>query len=78
MTTTPKIIAVNVRPPIPVRDFDWVAYVDGQEEGCSGHGATKAGALCDIAEMLADSDDEDSRWLALHVRIDLFGMGEAA
>lgn len=28
-------------PPIPVRRFDWHAYIDGQEEGPTGYGFTE-------------------------------------
>jgi len=41
-------------PPIPVRDFDWQAYVDGYEPGDAlGHGATEEQA---VAELLAAMD----------------------
>jgi hypothetical protein len=51
-----KIIVVNEYPPIPIRDFDWCAYHDGDEE-CPwrhGWGATREAALADLARL----DDE--------------------
>ena len=38
--------------PIPMRMFDWAAYVDAQEEGPTGYGLTEAGALADLKEQL--------------------------
>lgn len=47
-----KIITEFIYPPIPVRNFDWVAYRDGDEEGPQGHGATEAEAIAELMEML--------------------------
>ena len=42
-----------VNPPIPVRDFDWQAYVDGYEPGDAlGHGDTEAEAVADLLAVL--------------------------
>ena len=42
-----------VYPPIPVRSFDWQAYVDGYEPGDAlGHGATEAEAVADLLAAL--------------------------
>lgn len=38
-------------PPIPVRHFDWHAYIDGQEE-VTGYGATELEAVTELAERL--------------------------
>lgn len=47
-----KIITKYNPPPIPRRDFDWCAYVDGQEEnGKYGWGYTKAEAISDLFEI---------------------------
>jgi hypothetical protein len=35
----------NVFPPIPIRQFDWVAWFDGMEEGPQEHGTTEAEAV---------------------------------
>lgn len=41
-----KIITTFEYPPIPVRNFDWVAQYEGQEEsGWYGHGETKEDAI---------------------------------
>lgn len=47
-----KIITDFVYPPIPIRNFDWVAYRDGDEEGPQGHGATEAEAIAELMELL--------------------------
>ena len=44
-------------PPIPVRSFDWQAYVDGYEPGYEpgdalGHGDTEAEAVADLLAVL--------------------------
>lgn len=45
----PKIVTSFVYPPIPVRQFDWCAYRDGEEEaGGYGYGATEAEAIADL------------------------------
>lgn len=50
-----KIITTFVYPPIPLRQFDWVAYRDGTEEsGRYGYGPTKDKA---IAELLMLEDE---------------------
>ena len=38
-------------PPIPVRHFDWHAFIDGQEE-VTGYGATELEAVTELAEKL--------------------------
>ncbi len=45
-------------PPIPVRDFDWLAYFDGQEEGPQGWGRTKDAAIADLIENFPDEYEE--------------------
>lgn len=48
------IVTENICPPIPIRDYDWRAFVDGQEEeGPYGYGATEAEA---IKELKAELD----------------------
>lgn len=57
MSRTPNrhgIVTVYVYPPIPVRDMDWMAYIEGDEEGPTGRGETEADALLDLAGQLAD------------------------
>ncbi len=43
-----------VKPPIPTTMFDWMAYIDGEEEdGPTGRGPTELEALRDLCEQLA-------------------------
>jgi hypothetical protein len=43
------IVTSNICPPIPVRDMDWCAYPDGEEEnGGYGYGATEDAAVADL------------------------------
>ncbi len=43
-----KVIVSYYEPPIPIRNFDWLAYFDGREEGPCGYGKTKMEALDDL------------------------------
>ena len=44
-----EIRTEHVRPPIPVRHYDWHAWVDGEEEdGIYGTGPTEAAAIEDL------------------------------
>lgn len=55
-----KIVTSHVYPPIPVRDFDWCAHYDGEEEaGGYGYGATEAEAIRDFIEN--HKEDHDAR-----------------
>lgn len=54
----PKIATSHVYPPIPLRQFDWCAYIDGEEEaGNYGWGRTEADAIADLKQILAEKDD---------------------
>ncbi len=45
-----KIITTHVYPPIPSRQFDWVAHYEGDDEtGEYGYGETEAMAIADLA-----------------------------
>jgi hypothetical protein len=45
----------RICPPIPTRQYDWSAWVDGEEEQCStAYGPTEAEALRNLAEQLAE------------------------
>jgi hypothetical protein len=47
------IVTDHVFPPIPVRQFDWCAWLDGQEEaGPRGWGETEAQAIDALLEEL--------------------------
>lgn len=48
---TRKIVTHHEFPPIPVREFDWCAHYEGQEEaGHYGWGSTEAEAIADFNE----------------------------
>ena len=59
-----KIVTVPVFPPIPTRNFDWQAYMDGTIDVCGdpecgcrskaivGMGATEEEAIDDLLEQL--------------------------
>lgn len=48
-----KIVTDFVYPPIPVREFDWCAWVDGcEEDGPRGWGKTKEQAVTALLEEL--------------------------
>lgn len=54
-----KIVTSYVCPPIPVRQFDWCAHYDGEEDaGGYGYGATEAEAIADFIENCAEDHDE--------------------
>ena len=45
--------------PIPPRQFDWSAWVDGTEEsGQIGHGATEQAAIDDLLMIVDDGSDD--------------------
>ena len=56
LTGKPAYNTTYVMPPIPMRDHDWCACIDGQEEdGPYGWGATEAEAIADLKEKLEDA-----------------------
>lgn len=45
----PRIRTRNICPPIPLRQFDWCAWIDGEEERQEyGYGRTEAEAISDL------------------------------
>lgn len=59
MKTDPKIITSHVFPPIPIRAFDWCAYVDGTEEsGLRGWGRTEQEAINDLTVLIDEASDD--------------------
>ncbi len=53
-----RIVTHHVCPPIPVRDFDWRAYLDGYEPGDPmGEGPTEDAAVADLLAQLGDGAD---------------------
>jgi len=56
---TRKIVTHHDYPPIPIRDLDWSAHYEGEEEaGLYGHGATEEEAIADFIENWAEFHDE--------------------
>ena len=61
-----EIITTCICPPIPIRNFDWQAYVEGTIDVCSdpecscrnkavvGHGATEQEAIDDLMEQIRE------------------------
>lgn len=41
-----------VYPPIPIRTSDWLAWIDGDEEGGHAYGPTEAEAVANLLELL--------------------------
>jgi len=51
--TKPRIIVECVNPPIPIRSFDWVAYLADHEPGSpQGYGSTAEEAVSDLSERM--------------------------
>jgi hypothetical protein len=48
-----SIVTEYVAPPVPSSLYDWMAYVEGDEE-TTGRGPTEAEALRDLCAKLAD------------------------
>lgn len=54
-----KIVTRYIRPPIPTTRFDWMAHVEGEDEdGPTGYGSTEADAVRELAEQLADREEQ--------------------
>jgi len=47
-----NVITDYVHPPIPVRQYDWQAWVDGDEEGPKGWGVTEQEAINNLKREL--------------------------
>ena len=57
-----KIVTECVYPPIPIRDYDWRAWVVGEEPDAvyykiSGWGRDEKSAIADLKEQLAQQDE---------------------
>jgi len=48
------LVVICIAPPIPIRDYDWSAYVDGHEEGPIGFGPTREAAVDDLYKQLEE------------------------
>ena len=53
-----KIITNFDYPPIPIRDMDWSAFLEGYEPGDPvGRGPTEAAAIDDLVEQIAEAEE---------------------
>ena len=53
-----KIVTEHIFPPIPNRTFDWLAWIDGNEEdGPYGYGKTEQEAIEWLKECLQEEDE---------------------
>lgn len=48
------IVTSHIYPPIPIRDYDWMAWFDENEEGPQGFGKTEAEAKADLLDNYGD------------------------
>jgi len=46
-----RILTEYIFPPIPARNFDWLAYIDGQEE-ITGFGETEKEAIQNLKDKI--------------------------
>ena len=62
---TPSLLTKQINPSIPVRFFDWVAWIDGVEE-YNAHGTTEEEAIENLREKLPHDDEGEPKysWLA--------------
>lgn len=54
-----KIVTDFSYPPIPLRQFDWIAWFDGQEDGAQGTGPTEQEAIDDLKSQVEDRHTVD-------------------
>jgi len=47
-----NIVTRFICPPVPTRNFDWIAYEDGNEEGTVAYGATEQEAVNELRDLL--------------------------
>jgi len=60
--STPKIVTEHIRPPIPVRQYDWRAtYSDYDVGDLMGYGATEAEAIADLVLQKSDEEEAETR-----------------
>lgn len=51
---TRPIVTSHIYPPIPIRDYDWMAWFDENEEGPQGFGRTETEAKADLLDNYGD------------------------
>lgn len=57
-TRTEKIVTECIRPPIPVRRYDWIATREHSDLGDPiGYGATEAEVMADLVMQEGDIDE---------------------
>ena len=49
-----NIVTIRILPPIASAQWDWMAHIEGDEEGPTGYGPTEAEALRELCERLAE------------------------
>jgi len=54
-----KIVTEHMYPPIPMRNFDWCAYIEDSDEETRicGWGETEEAAIKDLQLLLEDLDE---------------------
>jgi hypothetical protein len=58
-----KMIVHQILPPIPIRDFDWCAFWDGEEEGGHyGYGKTREEAIEDLKRLDQERGEAEEEW----------------
>jgi len=66
-----KIETTNIQPPIPCRDFDWVATFEGYEpDDCYGHGSSQQAAIDDLKDQ-SDYENNTERWFTPRTKLGL-------
>ena len=55
-----KIVVVHVCPPIPIRDYDWVAHLENDDEPprVEGWGRSADQAVFNLMQQLAENSDD--------------------
>jgi hypothetical protein len=49
------ILTSCIAPPVPSRNFDYTAWVDGREEWLQGYGPTAAAAIQDLQDQIEEN-----------------------
>jgi len=49
-----KILTEQTGNPTPIRSWDWMAWLEGKEEGLVGFGSTQQGAVDELLTMMEE------------------------